>query len=115
MDLQQFAAEYGVRNIRIFQPMSRLQYAGLIPGIAFRTSDTPRDCVECEINESRYRVADGYKITLRALDPAYGCDHYYQSDLESLIRDHPDLFRVYVVTIDGYQQIPNQVFDWNNS
>lgn len=112
MDLQYFAAEYGVRNIRIFAPMSRLQYVGLIPGIAFRTSSTPEEVVECEIDETRYRVEDGYKITLRAVDEAYGNHHYYQSDLESIIRDNPDLFRIYIVNIDGYQRIPNQWFDW---
>lgn len=110
MTLVELAMEYGVRNLRFFAPMSKLQYSGIIPGIAFRTSNTPEDIVECVINESRYKVLDGYKITLRAVNPEYGQDHYYQSDLESILRTRPD-YKVYVVTIDGYTQIPNEEFE----
>jgi len=43
--------------------------------------------VECCVDESRFKVEDGYKITLRALNPLYSFSHYYQSDFMSLIED----------------------------
>lgn len=110
MDLQYFAAEYGAANLRFFIPLSRLEYAGIIPGIAFRTNGQPQDTVECVVDESRYTVADGYKITLKAVDPMYGKEHYYQSDLESILRDNPFTHRAYVLNIDGYQHIPAEFF-----
>lgn len=52
--------------------------------ISFTSSDTPREWVECRVDESRYKVDDNYKITLRALNNcAY--EHYYQDDFLSLI------------------------------
>jgi hypothetical protein len=105
MDIAALALEYGAANLRFFRPMSRLQMAGIIPGIAFCSHDAPRDRVECVVDESRYRVIDNYKITLRAVDPRYGSDHFYISDLESMIQSHPDEYEVYVLSIDGYQRI----------
>lgn len=111
MNLKELAAEYGVRNLRFFIPLSKLQYAGFLPGIAFRTSGQPESMQECVIDESHYKVSDGYKIKLRALDTVFGGETYYQSDLESILREH-DTHKVFVLTIDGYTQIPNTVFDW---
>lgn len=105
MDLKDLIAEYGKKNIRFIVPMQALSYQGLIPGIAFRVGDTPKDQVECEIVEDRYTVEDGYKITLQAVNRLkYGRDHYYQCDLASLLRRDPD-FRMFVVTIDGYTEL----------
>ena len=43
--------------------------------------------VECKINESRYRVEDGYKISLEPIDREhFTWEHYYQSDFMSLIK-----------------------------
>lgn len=104
MTLSELVEEYGVANLRVFMPMSRLQYAGLIPGVAFRCGDSPMERVECRIDESRYQVRDRYKITLAG--PAeFGREHYYQSDLETILRENPDTHQVYVVSIDGYQRI----------
>jgi glutamyl/glutaminyl-tRNA synthetase len=41
---------------------------------------------ECEVDESNYCVADGYKITLRNINGREYHD-YYQSDFEQLIKD----------------------------
>lgn len=105
MKLTALVEEYGVKNIRFFMPMSKLQFGGLIPGIAFRVGGDPQDIVECAIDESRYKVDEGYKITLAALDESYGKDHFYQSDLEQILRSNPETSKVCVLTIDGYQQI----------
>jgi len=105
MGIAELAKEYGVRNLRIFAPMSRLQYIGLIPGIAFRTSDQPEVETECFISEDRYKVDENYKVTLQAMKPEYGSHHFYQSDFDTIVRDSEDRYRIYVLTIDGYQRI----------
>jgi len=104
MGIAELAKEYGVRNLRIFAPMSKLQYAGIIPGIAFRVGGNPEEDTECVINESRYKVEEGYKVTLRALKPEYGQDHFYQSDFDTMC-DGKERYRIYVLNIDGYQRI----------
>lgn len=110
MNLKKLAAEYGAANLAFFIPMSRLQHVGIIPGIAFRSSNSPLQRTECKVDESRYPVADGYKITLAAVDPMFGKDSYYQSDLESIMEGDPLNFRVCVMTIDGYQTIDTTLF-----
>lgn len=111
MNLKELAAEYGVRNLRFFIPLSKLQYTGFIPGIAFRTSGQPESIQECVVDESHYKVADGYKIKLRALDTMFGGETYYQCDLEAILRQDKN-FRVFVLTIDGYVMIPNEEFNY---
>jgi hypothetical protein len=41
---------------------------------------------ECEIVEDRYKLSDGYKVTLKPLSQGFGWEHYYQSDFESSLR-----------------------------
>lgn len=53
----------------------------------FTSSDNPVMWVECEVDESRYKVDDGYKITLRPLNPFYGKEDYHQSDFVSLLNE----------------------------
>ena len=53
-------------------------------GISFTSSLDELEWVECYVDEERYKVDDGYKITLRAVDGrAY--EHYYQSDFLQLM------------------------------
>ena len=42
---------------------------------------------ECKIVEDRYKVSDGYKVTLQSLNYYFGREHYYQSDFESMLKD----------------------------
>lgn len=112
MNLKELAAEYGAKNLRFCVPMSKLEYAGIIPGIAFRSSNSPVEVVECLVNEDRYQVSEGYKITLEAVDPNFGKHHYYQMDLESILRSGPETHRIFVITSDGYTQIPNSVMNF---
>ena len=111
MHLTKIFSEYGVKNLRFFIPMRPLQFVGLIPRIAFTNSSTPEDIVECEIDEHRYKVVDNYKITLQAIENPevakrlYGRKDYYISDLNSLLHEQPDKFRVYALTIDGYVRL----------
>jgi hypothetical protein len=110
MDIQAIVAEYGVKNVRVFIPLSRIQFAGLIPGIAFRSSGNERYDTECEITEHRYKIADNYKISFKALDEAFGMDSFYQSDFNTLCEQNPFQWRVYVLNGDGYQSMQSCVF-----
>lgn len=74
----------GIENTRFFVPMHPLE--GIRGLVTFTSSSTPEILVECRIDETRYKVKEGYKITLRAINPAFGQDHYYTCDLLSLIK-----------------------------
>jgi hypothetical protein len=101
--------EYGVKNLRFYIPMRRLEFAGIIPGIAFTSSTSEEEVVLCNIDEVRYKIKDDYKITLTANDPRYGKNHFYISDLHTLFsdsrRENDGRFRCYVETIDGYTEV----------
>lgn len=104
--LEELAAKYGVANLRFFIPMQRIQglaHLGLPIGIV--SSDTPEERVECVVDERRYKVADGYKIELRAVadqdpDRYFGSKSYYQMDFTHLMERSPDDFQIYVLVDD---------------
>lgn len=113
-DLEKIAAEYGVRNLRFFIPIRpSMSLAGFGLPIGMTSSSDPEYIVECEVEEERYKVADGYKIQLRPVnrgdgEPYYFADErFYQSDLENLMRRHPDEYRVFVLVDedDKYERI----------
>lgn len=62
--------------------------SNIIPfiGWGYTCSSDREKWVECEIVEDRYKVSDGYKVTLRSIEFGYGQEHFYQSDFESLIK-----------------------------
>ena len=55
-------------------------------GWAYTSSSDPEKWVECEIVEDRYKVKDGYKVTLQSIEEGYGREHFYQTDFESLLK-----------------------------
>lgn len=55
-------------------------------GWTYTTSSDSEKWVECEIVEDRYKVEDGYKVTLQSIENGYGREHFYQTDFESLIK-----------------------------
>jgi len=82
--IQQLAALYGIGSIEVMVPLRPVR--GIMGFVYTTTADDPV-CVPCSIVEDVYKVSDGYKVTLKAHDPNYGWEHYYQSDLDSLIRE----------------------------
>lgn len=72
------------KNAHYFVPMHPLE--GLF-GVFWTSSDTPEVFVECEIVEDRYKVDDGYKVTLHALDHRFGSETFYQGDFISLLEN----------------------------
>lgn len=108
--IKQLVEEYGASNVRFFMKMTPLEFVGIIPGIAFRSSNTPKQIVECELYEGRYKVAENYKVELKAVNKIYGKEPWYTTDLETAIRDQHSDIRVYILHSDGYTQIPNSDF-----
>lgn len=105
-DLEKLAKEYGAKNLRFFIPVQisvSLHRMGLPVAM---TSDSDEEIVtECEVNEERYKMADGYKICLQPINAfPYGendirvlCNRtFYQSDLENIMK-RDDEYRVYVL------------------
>lgn len=71
------------KNKHYFILMHPLECFGIF---CFTSSTTREKWVECEIVEERYKVSDGYKVELRAIESGYGKETYYQSDFESLVK-----------------------------
>ena len=62
-----------------FRPVSTIM------GISFTSSNDPTFDLPATINEKRYKVDDGYKITLECTISGFGKEHFYQMDLKYLI------------------------------
>lgn len=73
-----------IENIRFFALMNPVSTAIPFMGICL-TDDNKFGWALCKIDETRYKIEDGYKITLRSIDPHYSYEHYYQSDFNSSI------------------------------
>lgn len=86
-----------------FYKMRKLNYINTpVFTFTFTSSSDKETWVECEIVEDRYKIDDGYKVTLRALDKFYGEEHFYQMDFEHLLEDG----RIIVKTKDN-QHVEN--------
>lgn len=84
-DLQNRILEVGVENCMFIVPMKPVQTVfGLF---AYTSSDDPDFDVPAVINEDRYPVEKGYKITLKSTYEKFGKQHFYLSDLEHMIND----------------------------
>lgn len=109
ISIEALAAEYGLNNLRFFVPMPPIHslHALGLP-IGFTDSNDEEVMQECIADERRYKVEEGYKIELRAVNGGraeeleegetyYGSKTFYQMDFGSLINRHPDIFRIYVL------------------
>jgi hypothetical protein len=74
-------------NKRYYILMHPFEIVSPLLGIALKSSNSRAKWVECYIDESRYKLADGYKITLRAIDERYGSESFYQSDFKSMLKN----------------------------
>lgn len=70
-------------NAHYFIPMHPLE--GIDGLLLFTSSNTREKWVECAVVEECYKVDDGYKVELRALEPGYGKETFYQCDFASMI------------------------------
>lgn len=80
--LQRIINTYGIENIMFMVPIKPIRVIG---PISYKSSDDEEIKVPCKINEERYKIHEGYKITLESIYPQFGKEHYYQHDLALLI------------------------------
>lgn len=87
-DLREFVMKMGgIGNVRLFVKMSPIEMVIPFMGLCMTNGNPDKATwVECYLDESRYSLADGYKITVRAIDQRFSYEHYYQADLMSSIR-----------------------------
>lgn len=88
MDILKLIEEVGINNLLFITNMEQIRtYFGMI---SLTSSSDPDILVLCKIDETKYKIKDGYKIRLKALDQKIGISaytDYYISDLDSLIND----------------------------
>lgn len=88
-DFVQSILHDGAKNVRFLAPIRPFEKS-----MGITSSDTPKNLLECYIDETKYKVKEGYKITLKAIDPAFGWSHYYYTDLLDLIRNHKVFIKI---------------------
>jgi hypothetical protein len=89
--------KHGANKVRALIPLRPLHtYLGLI---SVTTSSDPKLPVLCEVDESRYEVADDYKITWKPIKEyapvreakmhtanGFSSETFYQTDFDSLVK-----------------------------
>lgn len=84
IDIKKLVAEHGAENVMFISKVSPLRKVMMI---SYTSSSDKEIDMLCRIDEERYKVKEGYKITLRPIYDGFAHEHYYQSDLESLIKE----------------------------
>lgn len=75
------------KNINYFIQMQKTLLQQTRDGGFYVNADDSWKWVECKIDEAIYKVEDGYKVTLVALDDRYGQRDFYQEDFKKLIEE----------------------------
>lgn len=83
MRLTEQILQAGADNCLFLVPMYPLQ---TVMGISFTSSNDEPVLVPAVICEERYKVKDGYKITLKPLVEGFATEHYYALDLSGAIK-----------------------------
>ena len=85
MNFKDLIAKHGATNVMFMVPMRPTKTMfGLI---AYKSSSDPTATVPCQIDlDSRYKVEDNYKVTLKSTYEGFGSESFYISDLEQIIR-----------------------------
>lgn len=74
----------GVENAEFFAIMNKFEV--ITPFGVGLSSSRGATYTLCKIDESRYKVEDGYKITLQPIDNRFAHEHYYIDDFISLMK-----------------------------
>ncbi len=83
MNLKEKIEKAGIENCMFLVPMRPVRtYFGLI---SLTSSSDPEIIVPAKITEEQYKLKDNCKISLKSVYDSFGKEHYYVSDLESLI------------------------------
>lgn len=75
------------KDINYFLLMQKTLLQTDSDGRLFVNGDDSWKWVECTIDETYYKVDDGYKVSLVSIDGRYGRRDFYQSDFETLVKD----------------------------
>jgi hypothetical protein len=84
IELRKFILDKGIENIICRVPMRPLQK---LLCFTLTHSSTKPVTVDCVIDETRYKIKDGYKITVRALDESFGSEDFYLMDFARIVKD----------------------------
>lgn len=87
VDIVKLAEEVGVENLCFLVKMKPIR--SVLGLLSYTSSSDPDILMICEIDESRYKVSDSYKITLKSIEQIKGLrgsEHFYICDLQSMIR-----------------------------
>lgn len=77
--------EYGIDKTKhYFAQMDIIDT--IVPCIGIAVSCGKRSWVECEIIEDRYKIDEGYKVTLKPINPLFMSHDFYQMDFNSLLK-----------------------------
>lgn len=80
----------GISNVMFLIPMRPIH---TIFFISYTSGEDKTILVPAVIDESRYKVKEGYKITLKSIYESFGSESFYQSDLKKIIEDgHVQMF-----------------------
>ncbi len=85
MKLLPLISRYGIVDLLFMVDMRPIRtVAGLI---SFTSSSDLPVTVPTKINTERYDPLSGYKVSLKSIYPGFGTEHFYLSDLETMIKD----------------------------
>jgi len=72
-------------RIKLYPKMSKLNN---VFGICYKSSSDKQKMVECTVEPyTIFKIKEGYKVVLKAIDENYGSESYYVSDLVSLVNE----------------------------
>lgn len=106
MEKNQYNIDKNIHYFCLMQPVQSFF------GIGFTCSSDEFQWYECTIDESRYKVDENYKITLRNISgPEY--EHYYQSDFMQFIKEGRVIPKtsenMRIETVDFREPIPGSI------
>lgn len=74
------------------RPMDFIPILGMYIGKTYGPN-MPEVWAEFEVVEEYYKIDDGYKIELRAIDPIYGKETFYQSDFQRMLESGKNIIK----------------------
>jgi hypothetical protein len=74
----------GAENCIFVVPMKPIHNLGFV---SVTVSSDDCQMIPCQITEERYKLSEGYKISLKPLKEGFATEHFYLADLIGLIRE----------------------------
>ena len=81
INLEEFVKYHKPENLLV---MAKLRPVHRILFIGYTSSNDEPVIVPCTIDESRYKVAEGYKVAIKSIYDGFGKESYYLMDFNSL-------------------------------